>query len=227
MELQPNTQQFLQDVQKHAGKALNFPTEVGMLVEQADVRALDDVFRDVIFHAKFVTRTQEIMTRIGPNGEGFDKLSAEFQNSIEKTSSLLKTIVKESPEEIKQHFIGDFFGLDQKSFGNFIRLLEDLGRVKNYELDGRSLPLSDASLKRSPGERRMEGSVGPNALQSQSDTVRIRNAASLGVILMALMFLVDPPVLFLGWGLAIIVFLLLVYIAFASHLLFKKSRASN
>jgi hypothetical protein len=223
MDLQTSTRQFIDDLQRYSNRKLVYPQEVGYLLDQATLRGLDQPLRDAIFHAKFAVKTKEIMGRIGRDGEGFDKLSAEFENSIEKTSTLLKTIVKESPEEIKQHFIRDFFSLDQVSFGNFIKLLEDLGWVKNYEIDGRPLPLLGSPSKRLPHNRNEQPSKESVAEQSLEDIARIRNAAAFGIVLMILLLFVDPPVTILGWGLIIIVMLLLMYVAIVSHKFAKKS----
>lgn len=226
MELQSETIRFIDDLQGHFARKLTFSQEVGLLLQQSASQRQDEVFRDAIFQAKFVTRTREVMNRIGREGEGFDKLSTEFQNSIEKSSALLKTIVKESPEEIKQHFVKDFFGLDQASFGNFLKLLEDLSWVKNFELDGLPLPLAGDSLKRSPQRSSVQDSNKPRAPRASEDIARIRNGAALSLVLMILLFLIDAPVTFLGWGLAIVVVLMLVYIALTSHKLVGKSDTS-
>lgn len=223
MDLQATTRQFIDDLQRYSNRKLAYPREVGYLLDQATLQRLDQPFRDAIFHAKFAVKTKEIMGRIGRGGEGFDKLSAEFENSIEKTSTLLKTIVKESPEEIKQRFVDDFFGLDQSSFGNFIRLLEDLAWVKNYEIDGRPLTLSGSPTKRSSDDRSEHPTIESVAEQSLVDIARIRNGAAFGFVLMMLLLFVDAPVSILGWGLIIVVMLLLSYVAIVSHKFAKKS----
>lgn len=226
MDLQEKTKRFIEELQTHFGRMLAFPRDVGLLLDQAHAHGMDEVFRDVIFQAKFVTRTREIMDRIGRGGEGFDKLSSEFQNSIEKSTTLTKTIVKESPEDIKQHFVKDFFGLDQASFGNFLKLLEDLSWVKNFELDGHPLPTNGSPLKRSPKNLHNQDSEKIDTFHSSGDLERIRNGASLSFVLMIVLFLVDAPISILGWGLSIIVVLMLFYIAFTTHRFLRKSDTS-
>lgn len=226
MELQSGTTQFLEELQSHFGRKLAFPIEVGFLAEQAGRQGLHLVFRDAIFQAKFVTKTMEVMNRIGREGEGFDKLSSEFQNSIEKSSALLKTIVKESPEDFKQHIVREFFGMDQESLGNFLRLLEDLSWVKNFELDGHSLPLAGESADKS--SRTVRGSTleQPKRPNPSAEFTRIRNGAALAILLMLLLFIIDAPVTFIGWTLSIIVVLMLFYIVLASQRLHRNSDVS-
>lgn len=224
MESQADIDRYLEELHQHLGRTLSFPRDVRTLMEQARVRGTGDVFRDAIFHAKFVTKTRDVMNRIGREGEGFEKLSAEFQNSLEKSSTLLKTIVKESPEEIKQHFVREFFSMDQASLGNLLRLLEDLSRVKNFELDGHPAPLAAG-----PPRDTQEGVEAPGAHKhnttSREELVRIRNGAALGIVLLIVLVFVDPPVMVLSWGLTVIVFLLLVYIGLSSNKLTRKTES--
>ncbi|MBI4427494.1 MAG: hypothetical protein HY562_00060 [Ignavibacteriales bacterium] len=130
---------FIQDLQRHANRKLNFPKEIGWLLECAR-NGMQQVFDDVIFQAKFAVKTQDIMKRIGPTGDGFDKLSAEFGASFEKTTTLLKTLVKEAPEESKTQFVSQFLTLSDESFGQLMKLFEDLSCVKNWQIDGKPLP---------------------------------------------------------------------------------------
>lgn len=227
MSAQSDTQRFVEELQTYSHRRLNFPENLAEILDLAGAQRMEEVFRDVIFHAKFAMKTKEIMARIGREGEGYNKLSSEFQNSIEKTSALLKTIVKESPEGIKQHIVGNFFTMDQESFGKFLRFLEDLSWVKNWEVDGRPLPFS-AGLDGKPDRTRSERMPKERTVKHSTDVVgRIRNGAILGFILMTLMSFVDPPVTVFGWSLAIIVALLLLSIAFVSHALTKKSSSIN
>jgi hypothetical protein len=219
MDLQSSTNQFVEDLQAHFGRKLTFPREVGLLLEQATQQGLGEVFRDAIFQAKFVTRTREVMNRIGKGGEGFD-------NSIEKSSALLKTIVKESPEDIKQQVVKEFFGLDQESFGNFLKLLEDLSWVKNFELDGRPLPIAGSPSNRPAQNVRRDASKKPEESNPSVEFTRIRNGSALGVILMMALFVIDAPVTSIGWTLSVVVVLMLCYIALASHRLVRKSDTS-
>ncbi|HWP83294.1 MAG TPA: hypothetical protein VNN76_11640 [Bacteroidota bacterium] len=133
-----STKEFLAALEVFANRKLNFPREVGELIELGASKP--EVFQDIIFHAKFVTNSYRVMTRIGFDAEGYDKLSAEFKESLEKVSTLIKTLVKESADEIKTRFTGQFFRLDQESLSMLMRLLADLALVKNWMVDGKKLP---------------------------------------------------------------------------------------
>ncbi len=209
-ELSAETEQFLADLQTYAGRQLHFPREVGYLLDLTRTRHLEQVFRDAIFHAKFAVKSKEVMTRIGTDGEGFDKLAAEFQSSIEKTSALLRTVVKEAPEEVKKRFVADFFSLDQRNLTNFVLLLEDLAWIKNWQVDGKPLPIEE-SIPSSGEHRKNDGGRGVAG--------RVRKSSILAVVLMVVLLVADPPVSVLGWGAAILVCVLLLFIVIESRTL--------
>jgi hypothetical protein len=225
--LQPKTEQFIEELQSQFDLKLTHPRDVGFLLEQAGRQGLDQVFRDAIFHAKFVLKTKELMARIGQDGEGYDKLSTEFQNSIEKTSTLLKTIIKESSEEDKQRFIAEYLAMDQISFGNFVALLGDLSWVKNWEVDGKALPLAERPAVRSR-DRRDTTTPGETAKRSmQQELGSVRAIAVFGILMMILLFISDPPATLLGWGFSGVVVMVLVYITLASHSMAKRSHGTK
>jgi hypothetical protein len=137
--MKDSTREFLADLEVFAKRKLSFPSEVGDLVELGASKR--EVLEDIVFHAKFITNSYRVMSRIGFDAEGYDKLSAEFKESLEKASTLIKTLVKESPEEIKAKFSTRFFQLDQESLSMLMSLLADLTWVKNWMVDGKKLPI--------------------------------------------------------------------------------------
>ena len=227
MEPEGNTTKFIEDLQRFFGRSLSFPREVGLIIDQCNAHGLSQPFRDALFHAKFATKTREVMSRIGAGAEGFDKLSTEFQVSVEKVTTLLKTVVKESPDEIKQHFVDEFFSLDEVSFTRLMKLLEDLSWVKNWEVDGKPLPISEKASRISRPAQPRESLEEGEKKQTADDLSRFRSGAAFGFVLMMLLFCVDPPVTLLGWGLAIVVVMLLFYIALASHSALKKTQSPH
>ena len=139
MATRPEVEQFVRDLELYAKHRLSFPAEIAQFISLIHAKN-SEVFEDAIFHAKFAVKSQEIMKRIGPDGEGYDKLSAEFRASVEKTSTLLKTLVKESPDELKLHMVKTFFEMNPEAFQHFMGLLVDLSWIKNWQVDGRPLP---------------------------------------------------------------------------------------
>lgn len=128
------------DLERFAGKKLRMQTEVGLLLDLARAQGKMQVFEDLSFHAKFLSKSFDLMKRIGPDGEGYDKVAAEFQAGLEKTNALTKTLVKESPDSVKHHFTELFFHLRQENLSAFMSLLRDLAWVKNWMVDGKPIP---------------------------------------------------------------------------------------
>ena len=134
---------FLRKLEQHANGKLEYPEELAGLIEAASPGRAR-VFDDAVFHAKFVVKVQEVMKRVGPTGEGYDKLSSEFSASVEKATALLKTLVKEAPDDFKERFIKRFLSLDQDSLSHLMKLFVDLSWIKNWQVDGKRTPYSDS-----------------------------------------------------------------------------------
>jgi hypothetical protein len=134
-----NIVEFMKALETYSRRGLNFPKEVEQLVSLVHQENAQ-IFEDAIFHAKFAVKSQDIMKRIGPQGEGYDKLFSEFHASVEKTTALLKTLVKESPDDVKHHFANTFLGMNEQSFERLTKLLADLSWIKNWQVDGHPLP---------------------------------------------------------------------------------------
>ena len=140
MTLQPRTQEFLDELSVFAHRILVHSDTAGRLLEEARSRGTMQVFEDLVFLAKFLSKSFDLLRRIGPDGEGYVKVSAEFQSSMEKANALVKTIVKESDAGFKEEIVNRYLRLDQKSLEEFMGLMRDLAWVKNWMLDGKPLP---------------------------------------------------------------------------------------
>ena len=136
-----NIAAFILEIQTYSKGRIVFPIDLEFLIRESNGRGFLQPFQDAMFHAKFAVKTQEVMKRIGPKADGFDKLAAEFQSSVEKATALLKTIVKEAAEQPKQRFAQRFFSMDQDGFSNLMKLFSDLAWVKNWENDGKQIPI--------------------------------------------------------------------------------------
>src|ERR1700690_4310765 len=97
MNLQPSTESFLSDVEKFAQRKFRYRLEIGSLVELAGSLSLQRVLDDVTFYAKFLTNAFNVLQRIGKDSPDAAKLSVEFQEGIEKISTMLRTLIKEGP----------------------------------------------------------------------------------------------------------------------------------
>lgn len=140
MNIRKETETYLDTVEEYTHRKFRFRDEVGVLVDLAATRTMERLFDDILFLAKFVSNANAILKRTGTGSEDTVKLSAEFKENLEKASSLLRTLVKEAPEEIKQHFLSSFFSLSRDGMNNLLALLYELTWIKNYKLDRKKAP---------------------------------------------------------------------------------------
>lgn len=144
MALQGGTLDLLREVERSSRKRLNYPNDVGEILEAAQNGGRTGQFEEVIFLAKFISKSFDVMSRIGSDGEGYEKLSVEFESNIQKLSSLLKEILAVSSDDIRQSFIALFLSLTPESLERLMLLLRDLTAVKNWVVDGNRLPWNPA-----------------------------------------------------------------------------------
>ena len=78
------------------------------------------------------------MTRIGPSGEGYDKLSEEFEANSVKVQELLRSIAGGMPAEDRTVFNGAYLAQTAPAFQAMMELVHDLSWLKNYSIDTRA-----------------------------------------------------------------------------------------
>ena len=153
------------------------------------------------------------MQYIGYEAEGFEKLSTEFQAGVKRSMDLLKMLIGKAAEDVTQIYSGNFFAMDSESFDRLMKFYTDLSWIKNWQIDGKPLPytkeLSKTSIGKEPVNRQI---IAEQQNQLTKTLSRIQRGAVLGVILMVLFLLIDPPVTILGWIISLWIAALLVYI---------------
>lgn len=138
--LPKDIQGFLDELVGFASRELPYRSDVGTLLHRAKLANQMPVFENLIFLAKFVSRTFEVMRRIGSDADGYQNLATEFKENAERAATLARTLMQEAPPSERKSFEKKYLGLDQESFGRLLGLLADLSWVKNWRVDGKSLP---------------------------------------------------------------------------------------
>lgn len=129
------TNNLLDNVERLARRKLQYRRYISQLIELATVQHHQRLFEDAIFLAKFLWNSTNLMHRIGLTDQAYPKLSAEFRDALEKFSTLIKTLVKEGPDDTKKLFSSTFFSMTQESADHLIQLAADLSWLKNYSID--------------------------------------------------------------------------------------------
>jgi len=219
MTIRPDIQNFLEELEIYAKRKLNYPVEVGELLHAVLQTGLVDEFESLLFQAKFLVRSQEVMKRIGPSADGFNNLSKEFQDNLRKATDVLKILIGRTSEDIQQRFTNTFLLNETESMYRFMNIASDLSWIKNWQLDGKTLPYETKSTVHFGSqwsvqeEGQKEKISGPFA--------RIQKSAWIGIALFLLFLFIDPPVTILGRILALGIAVFLVYIILQIRLIIR------
>lgn len=197
---------FLQKVEKHTNRQMRYRPEVTVLLRAAAARSMEQVFLDCVFHATFVVKTRDVMKRIGAGAEGFDTLSTQFGDGLERVSTLLRTLIKEEPDAAKNAFIGRFFPMEQEGLNRLLDLLGDLVLIKHWEVDGHPLPF--------PGYEALRNERTTGTDHMHHHLQNLTRAARIALLLLVVLCIIDGPFTILGWVTALIVAGMLIIIQY-------------
>lgn len=138
MVISEHTQKFTAAVQEYSGNQLMHPADCSLLIEAASLHAKQNDLADLSFTAKFLHKTFAVMKRIGSQGEGYDKLSEEFEANSMKAQELMKSIADTMPEDDRIRFTQTYLAVSAPSFQSMMELVHDLSWLKNYSIDTRA-----------------------------------------------------------------------------------------
>jgi hypothetical protein len=210
MDVRPDMKDFIDELEIYAQRKLNYPVEVGELLQIVMQAKLISEFEGLIFQAKFLLRTQEIMKRIGPGVDGFEKLSTEFQSGVKKSIDFLNLFVERAPSDVARKLTDTFIITETDSFNRLMKLLSDLSWIKNWQVDGKPLPYETKSDVKLSLLNIVEGNV--HGEKINLILFQIQKSALLCAILFLLFLLIDSPVTIFGWILSLGIEAFLVYI---------------
>lgn len=137
MQVGKVTNNLLEKIQSFSGGGLSRPADLGLLIEVARLKNRSQELQDLSFTAKFVTKAFGIMQRIGPDGEGYERLLKEFTDNLNKASGLIRTLIDGAGKDAERKFADEYLAASQESLVNLLTLLRDLGWYKNWSLDHR------------------------------------------------------------------------------------------
>ncbi len=129
------TRSFLDNVERASNRKFVFRHEAELLLELAQQQSLQTLFNDVTFYAKFVSHASTILKRMGAASDETKKVSYEFTERLQKTVTLLKTLLNTAPDDIKEQFTLRFFLPSHDSMNALLSFLNELSWIKNYSLD--------------------------------------------------------------------------------------------
>ena len=135
MTIAEQTQVSLNQLDEFSGHRIQNKHDLACLIEMARRTSQRQLLSDIAFSSKIVWNVHGVMKRSGPDSKGYDNLQTEFKKNIEKLVTLIKTLIREEPEEIKERFAARFLQMNQESMGAFLSLIHDLTWLKNWEIE--------------------------------------------------------------------------------------------
>lgn len=135
MEIRREISRFIDRVNSFSHNRLQNKEDISILYQISRDEGKEEVFEDLTFHAKYIFRVYGILKRTTPDSDTYPKLSAEFKEGVEKVSTLIRTLIKEAPDDVKQRFINKYFTMTHTGLDNLISVSYDLSWVKNWHID--------------------------------------------------------------------------------------------
>jgi hypothetical protein len=135
MNLRAQTIALLKSINNLSGNKLTRTQDLGLLIELAELGQRIPILEELSFDAKFASRTFGIMQRIGPDGEGYDRLSAEFTQSLKNVQNCLARLLEGAPEHVRREFLSTYLSMTHESLQHLLALCYDLSCYKNWLID--------------------------------------------------------------------------------------------
>ncbi len=128
-------EEYLNSVERAAKQKMLYRGKIHWLLSVVYERKMEQVFDDVLFFSKFLTQASSVLKREGIGSDVLENLKNEFSVNLEKTHTLLRTIVKETEEPGRGEFISQFLGMTPECMEHLLALTKELTWIKNYNLD--------------------------------------------------------------------------------------------
>jgi hypothetical protein len=135
MVVSQETASLIASLQDYSRQKLRHADDLASIIEISRLRNQSQVLEDLCFLSKFLVNTRGVMGRIGNDGEGYEKLSYQFTENLEKATTFVRLLIKEAPDEIKRHFTTTYFGMTPDALASFMELLYDISWLKNWKID--------------------------------------------------------------------------------------------
>ncbi len=132
---QQSNEELLSQVEKSVNQKFKFRDDVLWLLEISQHSNMKEVFEDILFFSKFISRAMTVLQREGISSESTVNLQNEFKSNLEKTHTLLRILIKETDELRKQNFVSRFLSMTPDCMDNLLAFTRELTWMKNYTLD--------------------------------------------------------------------------------------------
>ncbi len=125
---------ILEEVEEFSDSLLLRKTDLQILIDESLKENLEDEFEELAFTGKYV----EGLKRVLKKGEEFkeienlDYVKKDLSESTEKVIDEIRSIIKNSSDDIKKHFEENYLALTVSCYQNLNELTANLELVKKY-----------------------------------------------------------------------------------------------
>ncbi len=138
MEISVETRDFVEQIDTFSHHKLTQRDAFTMLIELGRRNNQQRRIEEIAFLSKFLSNTYGILKRSTSETEGYEKLTREFQDNLNKAIDELRKLIEAAPEETKEIFSSTFLTMSTQSFKNLLDLLYDFSWVKNWYIEKKS-----------------------------------------------------------------------------------------
>lgn len=135
MTLSQNTKSLLAEITAASGNTLKRAMDLGTLIELSEKHGMQETMDDLAFSSKFISKSFDVMQRIGKEGNGYDKLAGEFAAQIKRSQELLNGLLTRADAMTAAHFRSHYLEMNTLTMTNLLQLFHDLSWYKNYLID--------------------------------------------------------------------------------------------
>ncbi len=130
---------FLNTVERQTGKTFVYRKEIIVLLRVVDQSDSKRIFSEMLFYSKFITKAQRLLDNPVQQKEDYTKLASELVNALNKMQEFLRQLVSEMSEENRTVFEPFLEQKHESIYNHLLPLCKDLQVLKNYQLDGGEL----------------------------------------------------------------------------------------
>jgi hypothetical protein len=135
MRLSSSTEALLAQLDTLSAGTLSHRDDLGLLLDLGVRQKQGDVLGELCFLAKFVTGTYKIMTRIGPEGEGYPTVERQFTENFARVKDLLARLLAWAAPPERERFESTYASMTASGMHNLLALCQDLSWYKNWCID--------------------------------------------------------------------------------------------
>ncbi len=133
MKISDDTKEVVNFLDQVTGNNLRKRNDIGTILELGASSGDAVMINQIIFNSTKIWNLYSKIRKLTPESEGIDLLKKEFDNAVQETLMMLKAVIAEADEEIRERFNDIYFQKTKGAVLNLIDLAHDLGELKKVQ----------------------------------------------------------------------------------------------